>query len=107
MTDLRLLEQKLLENLPWNRARIKFVTRFLLALYSRRTVNLAKLATAFAGHATEASHDKRRQRFLHGFALSAAQLAHFVVKRLGIEGPYTLALERTNWKSGAVEINIL
>ena len=107
MTDLHLLEQKLLENLPWNRARIKFVTRFLAALFSQRTVNLAKLATAFAGHATEASNYKRLQRFLHSFELPYAQLARFIVKLLGIEGPYTLALDRTNWKIGAVDINIL
>jgi hypothetical protein len=107
MTDLRLLEQKLLENLPWNRARIKFVTRFLLALFSQRTVNLAKLATAFSGHAREASNYKRLQRFLHSFAVPYAQLARFIVKLLGIEGPYTLALDRTNWKSGALDINLL
>jgi hypothetical protein len=54
----------LLENLPWNRARIKFVTRFLLALYAVQTVNLSILATAFSGHAKEASNYKRLQRAL-------------------------------------------
>ncbi len=49
--DIHSLEQTLLENLPWNKARIKFVTRFLLALYAVRTVNLSILATAFSGHA--------------------------------------------------------
>jgi hypothetical protein len=29
-----LLERTLLDNLPWNKARIKFVARFLLALYA-------------------------------------------------------------------------
>jgi len=32
--DIRSLEQTLLENLAWHKARIKFVTRFLLALLS-------------------------------------------------------------------------
>ncbi len=59
MTDIRSLEQKLLENLLWNRARIKFVTRFLLALYAVQTVNLALLANAFAGHAQIESNYKR------------------------------------------------
>ncbi len=107
MTDLRSLEQTLSDNLPWNKARIKFVTRFLLALFSQRTVNLARLATAFAGHASEASNYKRLQRFLHSFELPYAQIAHFVVKLLGEPGPYTLALDRTNWQVGSVEINIL
>jgi hypothetical protein len=44
MTGVRSLEQKLLDNLPWNKARIIFVARFLLALYDMRTVNLSILA---------------------------------------------------------------
>ena len=105
--DIRLLEQTLTANLPWNKARIKFVARFLLALFSQRTVNLAKLATAFAGHASEAANYKRLQRFLHGFAVPYAEVAQFVVKLLGVPGPYTLALDRTNWQVGGVALNIL
>src|SRR5437867_439459 len=106
MTDIRSLEQTLLENLPWNRARIKFVTRFLLALFATRTVNLSILATAFSGQAKEESNYKRMQRFLREFELPYAQLSKFVVKLLGVAGPYTLALDRTNWKVGAVDLNI-
>src|SRR5262245_38035508 len=95
------------ENLPWNKARIKFVTRFLLALYAMRTVNLAVLATAFSGTAKEDSNYKRLQRFLRNFEMPYAQIAQFVVKVLGVPGPYTLALDRTNWKVGAVDLNIL
>jgi len=105
--DIRSLEQTLADNLPWNKARIKFLARFLLALYAVRTVNLSMLATAFGGHAKEESNYKRLQRFLSKFELPYAQLAQFVVKLLAIEGPYTLALDRTNWQVGAVEVNIL
>jgi len=83
------------------------VTRFLLALYAVRTVNLSILATAFSGHAQEESNYKRLQRFLREFELPYAELAAFVVKLLGLEGPYTLALDRTDWKVGAVHLNIL
>jgi len=107
MTHIRSLEQTLLDNLPWNKARIKFVARFLLALYAVRTVNLSILATVFSGSAKEESNYKRLQRFLSEFELPYAQLAEFVVKLLGIPGPYVLAMDRTNWKIGAVEINIL
>ena len=107
MKDIRSLEQTLLENLPWNKARIKFVTRFLLALYAVRTVNLAVLATAFSGTAKEDSNYKRLQRFLRNFEVPYAQIAQFVVKVLGVPGPYTLALDRTNWKVGAANLNIL
>lgn len=106
-SNIRSIEQTLLENLPWNKARIKFVTRFLLALYAMQTVNLSILATAFSGRAKEESNYKRLQRFLREFELPYAQLAAFVVKLLGVEGPWTLALDRTNWKVGVVDINIL
>jgi hypothetical protein len=36
-----------------------------------------------------------------------AQLALLIVKLLGVPGPYTMALDRTNWKVGAVDLNIL
>ena len=87
MTDLRSLEQTLSDNLPWNKARIKLVARFLLALFSQRTVNLARLATAFSGCASEGSNYKRLQRFRHSFALPYAQVARFVVQLLGEPGP--------------------
>ena len=107
MTDIRSLERTLIDNLPWNKARIKFVARFLLALYAMRTVNLSILATAFSGHAKEESNYKRLQRFLREFEMPYAELATFIVKLLGVPGPYTLALDRTNWKVGAVDLNIL
>ena len=105
--DIRLLEQTLIDNLRWNKARIKFVTRFLLALYAVRTVNLTKLATAFAGHASEAANYKRLQRFLHSFTMPYAEVARFVVKLLGVPGPSTLALDRTNWRVGQTDLNML
>jgi hypothetical protein len=107
MTDIRSLEQTLLDNLPWNKARIRFVARFLLALYTMRTVNLSILATAFSGHAKEESNYKRLHRFMREVEMPYAQLALFVVKLLGVPWPYTLALDRTNWKFGAVDLNIL
>jgi hypothetical protein len=107
MTNISSLEQTLFENLPWHRARIKFIARFLLALYAVQTVNLTKIATAFSGRAKEESNYKRLQRFMREFELPYAELIHFVVKLLRLAGPYTLALDRTNWKIGSVDINIL
>jgi hypothetical protein len=72
-----------------------------------RTINLSILATAFSGHAKEESNYKRLQRFMREFEMPYAQLALFIVKLLGVPGPYTLALDRTNWKVGAADLNIL
>jgi phosphate starvation-inducible membrane PsiE len=65
--DIYSLEQILHKNLSWNRARIKFLARFLIALFQVQTVNLTKIACVFAGSAKIASNYKRLQRFLRFF----------------------------------------
>ena len=107
MNDLRLLEQKLIDNLAWHGARIKFRARFLSALITTRSVNLAHLANVFAGRAKPASHYQTCHRFLKDFDLPFAQIARFVVRLLGVENGWTLALDRTNWKFGQTDLNLL
>ncbi len=65
--DIYSLEQILAANLSWNRARIKFLSRFLIALFQVQTVNLAKIASVFAGDAKVASNYKKLQRFVRFF----------------------------------------
>jgi hypothetical protein len=73
------LGQKLNANLDWHGARIKFLARFLVALITTRTVNLAQIACVFAGEAQPASHYERCRRFLKDFALPYGELARFIV----------------------------
>ncbi len=65
--DIYSFEQILAANLSWNRARIKFLSRFLIALFQVQTVNLAKIAGVFAGDVKVASSYKRLQRFMRFF----------------------------------------
>ncbi len=65
--DIYSFEQILAANLSWNRARIKFLSRFLIALFQVQTVNLAKIAGVFAGEAKISSNYKKLQRFLRFF----------------------------------------
>lgn len=65
--DIYSFEQILAQNLSWNRARIKFLARFLVALFQVQTVNLTKIASVFAGTAKISSNYKRLQRFLRFF----------------------------------------
>ena len=51
MTEYSLLERTLAANSTWNKARIKFLARFLIALIKVRTVNLAEIAVCFEGRA--------------------------------------------------------
>jgi hypothetical protein len=107
MRNLRSLEQTLAQNLPWHQARIKFVAAFIVALVTVKTVNLVELACAFAGRAQQDSQYKKLQRFFRFFELPYADVACFVVQLLGVAGPWTLTLDRTNWKFGKAELNLL
>lgn len=107
MADIRLLERTLAQNVTWNRARINFVAKFLVALIQVRSVNLAEVASVFAGGALKESHYKRIQRFLRHFELPYAAVAAFVLKLLGVPRPWALTIDRTDWYLGQTPLNIL
>ena len=48
MANIRPLERTLMLNVAWNKARINFLAKFLIALIQVRTVNLAEIASAFS-----------------------------------------------------------
>ena len=93
MADIRLLERTLAQNVTWNRARINFVAKFLVALIQVKSVNLSEVASVFAGGALKESHYKRIQRFLRSFELPYAAVAAFVLRLLGVPAPWARTLE--------------
>ena len=105
--ELRSIEQKLSQSIDWNRARIKFLARFLVAIIAVKTVCLTQIASVFPGEAKPESHYKRIQRFLAGFEMDLSVLARVVIALVGQEPPFVLALDRTNWKLGKTQLNIL
>jgi hypothetical protein len=69
MHQTTLLEERLASILPWNRARLKFLARFLLALLAVRTVNLSEVAAVLASPAKPESRYKQWQHFFASFDL--------------------------------------
>lgn len=104
----QLLKRALAQHLDWHGARLSFLAHFILALFKVRTVNLAEIAQAFSGRAKPASSYRRLPRFFQQFPLDEARIAHLIVHLAPVgEGPWYLTLDRTNWKFGRHEINIL
>jgi len=102
------LEKILNEYLGWNKARMACFVGMLLALIKVRTVNLTALACAFDGGATIASRYKRIKRFFSQWTIHFADVAGWVVDVLGLdkEAVY-LSMDRTNWRWGKSDINVL
>lgn len=86
---------------------MKFVARFVVVLLAAQTVCLTPLSVLFPSEATAESCYKRMQRFLREFDLDFASLARLLVQIAGVSPPWTLALDRTNWKLGKANLNIL
>src|SRR5947209_18804363 len=95
MADIRPLERTLRENVTWNKARINFLAKFLVALAQVKTINLVQLSSVMSGRAKQASHYKRIQRFLRGFHLPFAELPRFVLALGRLHPPFTIALDPT------------
>jgi hypothetical protein len=92
---------------PWHLARLKFTAGFIVTLLVVNTVNLTKLAAGLNGQVQRASNYRRLQRFFKDFKLEQKQVSQLLLSLIDDKGPYLVSIDRTNWKLGMVNINIL
>ena len=90
-----------------NLARIKFFGLFICALFKVQTVCFDKLAISFDTDVKYESSLRRIQRFMSLYLLDTDIIARLVFALLPHKPPYRLAMDRTNWKFGSANINIL
>jgi hypothetical protein len=90
-----------------NLARIKFFGLFLCALCKVQTICFEKLATAFETDVRSESSLRRIQRFMADYVLDTDLIARIIFKMLPHQPPYRMAMDRTNWKFGETNINVL
>ena len=99
---------ELSKNLPTlNKPRTDFIALFLLSILKVGTVNLVKVAIGMHSKAGAKSNYRRIQRFITQVRWCYEQLVPLILKWSGIHGPLTLVIDRTNWKLGGTNINIL
>lgn len=95
-------------NLNWNKARINLLANMIIALIKVRTVCLTEVATALSGKAKKDSKYKRLQRFFRFFPMDYESVSRIVANMLPIfKDKWILSIDRTNWKLGKTNINIL
>ena len=90
-----------------NLARIKFMSLFICALCKVQVVCFEKVACGFDNNCDNGSSLRRIQRFMANYSLDKDLIARFIFALLPNEPPYTIAIDRTNWKFGQTNINIL
>ena len=89
------------------RHRIDLISGLVCALVQVRSVNLRKLACSLPGMATMDSHYRRLQRFFSS-AVSPSVFTELIVSKLVRPGqPQVLVMDRTHWKLGRTDLNVL
>ena len=87
--------------------RLRTLCLLITALVSARTVNLSHLAAERASEVLVASTYRRLQRFFQYVRPPEDWASQLIVALSGARAPWLLCLDRTNWKIGKKEINIL
>lgn len=90
-----------------SKSRLMTLSFLIVGLAEARTVNLSHIACTLPGEALVASQYRRLQRFFQHVRLDQETVALLVVRMLNLSRPKCLALDRTNWKVGSSDINIL
>ena len=109
MEHISELSSSLNAHFKWNKARMTCFVQMLLALFTTRTINLNRLACVINSSAAEQSSRYRRlQRFFAGFTIDFEMIAGFILGLFFVAGgKWYLTMDRTNWKWGKSNINIL
>ncbi len=91
-----------------NKATSVCLARIMMAMIMQRTVNLKKLAVGIRGKAKIDSQYRRLQRFFAKISLPQHKLANLLIDLFfPAQARLYLALDRTNWKWGASNLNFL
>jgi len=101
------LQKLLFQKLDWNRARISCLAQILQALICARTVNLTQIASFFRSFAKQESSYRRIRRFFSNFSFDRTIIIPLVLTLFSLKKDLLLILDRTNWKWGKKDINIL
>lgn len=101
------LSDRVAPYVPLSNDRRETLGQLTLGLVSARTTNLSVLAAERIASASTESTYRRYQRFFQFVELGEDWAAPVVAELAQLAGPRTLILDRTNWKVGRQEVNLL
>ena len=90
-----------------SKRRLETLCLIVVGMVSARSVNLSHLACERPGAVKTASTYRRLQRFFQYVHFDEDWALPLLVRLLGLNGSWLLALDRTNWQIGKTEVNYL
>ncbi|CUH07593.1 Transposase [Jannaschia seosinensis] len=94
-------------DLDLSKSRLETLCMIVIGMVSARSVNLGHLACERPGSALTSSTYRRLQRFFQHVHLDEDWSLPLLVRLLGLNKSWLLALDRTNWQIGKTEVNFL
>lgn len=107
MNHFSKLKRTLQVHFAWEERRIKFMTSFVIGILKLRTVSLTQLAIVLNPLAKQDSNYRRIQNFFQKYSFESDVLGSFLLSVLPLRERFILTLDRTNWKFGKRDINVL
>ena len=102
------LKEELSVNFKGHGQRLTMMSKLVLAILKMCTVNFAQLALVLNSSVKPDSNFKRIQRFVKGYRFCQRCFVQFAWSLYGKQGQWiALSMDRTNWKFGQLNINIL
>jgi hypothetical protein len=98
------LQKKLPEESIWF---IRFLTLFMICSIKMGSISLSKLANGIDTKAKKPSNVRMLQRYLYEYTWSLESISKLIMIYLPIKDKYILLLDKTSWKFGRFEINIM
>jgi len=95
------------KHLNWHGSRITFLALFIISIMQTRTVNLSKIANGFATKGTRIGKIRRVEDFFRKFKMDYDEIAKLLSSFIENINKWVLIMDRTNWKIGEININIL
>ncbi len=106
MTNLNELHLILNKSLKWNKSHLKCFSLIMLAIILKQTCNLSSASKALPIKCLPQSFYRRMQRFFAGQYFDYRQISQLIFNMFSFD-KVQLTLDRTNWKWGKRDINIL
>ncbi|HCW4114065.1 TPA: IS4 family transposase, partial [Acinetobacter baumannii] len=106
MTHLNELYLILNKSLKWNKSHLKCFSLIMLAIILKQTCNLSSASKALPIKCLPQSFYRRMQRFFAGQYFDYRQISQLIFNMFSFD-QVQLTLDRTNWKWGKRNINIL
>jgi len=95
------------KHLNWHSSRVTFLALFIVSMLQERTVNLTQISNGFATRGKKSGKVRRTEEFFRRFEINYDDIARLLSSFIENIDKWTLTMDRTNWKLGKVNINIL